>query len=101
MPWYIIFYSENDPALLCRYLDFLSTWAQVSEDLDSLALDVANLVVERNGLVCLMMNKFASCFDPLFDIFFTFMKKVSLLLILLFRLSFKLSSTYNEMTTFI
>ncbi len=67
---------ENDPALLCRYLDFLSTWATVSEELELITLDVANLVVERNGIVCLMMNKLPACFNPLFEIFFTFMKKI-------------------------
>lgn len=67
---------ENDPSLLCRYLDFLSTWAQVSEDLEGLALDVANLVVERNGIVDLLMKRFSRCFRALFDIYFTFMKKV-------------------------
>ena len=69
---------ENEPQWLVRYLEFLSVWSALDEDsqMDDLALDVAQLIVERNGVMSALLSRFGKAYDALFDIFLSYMKKV-------------------------
>lgn len=63
---------------IARYIEFLSTWGFIHKDseMDSIALDVAQLVVERNSIISSLLSSQYKMFDPLFDIFLSFIKKV-------------------------
>ena len=69
---------ENEPQWLVRYLEFLSVWSALDEDapMDELAMDVAQLIVERNGVMSALLSRFGKAYDALFDIFLSYMKKV-------------------------
>jgi len=67
---------ENEPAWVTNYLEFLSTWAHLADDVETLAMDVSQLVVERNGLLSTMLKQWPKTFESLFDIFLMYMKKV-------------------------
>ncbi|CAG7822634.1 unnamed protein product [Allacma fusca] len=69
---------ENEPEWIVRYLEFLSVWSGFIQDseMDGLALDVAQLVVERNGVMSALLNCHSKAYDALFDIFLNYMKKI-------------------------
>ena len=69
---------ENDPDWICRYLEYLGTWGFVLDDAEivKIVYDVAQFVVERNCVASLVLSMHNEVYEPLFNIFTGFLRKV-------------------------
>ena len=69
---------ESEPDWVCRYIEYLSTWGLVHGDSDigKIAFDVAQLVVERNCVASLVLSTNNDVYEPMFNIFINFLRKV-------------------------